>query len=85
MVFTKYGLISEQARVGHIEVPFYNSFFTDTLYHGEQCAWLLLQQQVDIQCIETKLNTTFIDIAVFVFSVPMLTLSVKFVPMIKFH
>ena len=56
MTCTKYGLKSEQARVGHIEaqcactaaatksqrahgcyssdVPFYNSFFTYTLYHG---------------------------------------------------
>ena len=22
------------------DVPFYNSFFTDTLYHGEQCTLL---------------------------------------------
>jgi len=62
MACTKYGLKSEQVRVGHIEahcaytaaatkyqgahacyssdVPFYNSFFTDTLYHGEKCTLL---------------------------------------------
>ena len=62
MVCTKYGLKSEQARVGQIEaqcactaavtksqgahacyssdVPFYNSFFTDSLYPGEQCTLL---------------------------------------------
>ena len=59
MACTKYGLKSEQVRVGHIEaqcacpaaatksqgahacyssyVPLYNSFFADTLFHGEQC------------------------------------------------
>ena len=42
------------------DVPFYNSFFTDTLYNGEQCTMLLLPQQVDIQCGETKLNTTYV-------------------------
>ena len=62
MACTKYGLKSEQVRVGHIEaqcactaaatksqgshayiyssdLPFYNSFFIDTLYHGEQCTF----------------------------------------------
>ena len=67
------------------DVPFYNSFFTDTLYHGEQCTLLELPQKVDIHCIETKLNTTYIDIAVFVFRVSMLILSVKCVPMIEFQ
>ena len=45
------------------DVPFYNSFFTDTLYHVEQCALLLLSQQVDIQCMETKLITYSANIA----------------------
>jgi len=40
---------------------------------------------VVIQSIETKLNTTYIDIAVFVSRVSMLIVSVKCVPMIKFQ
>ena len=67
------------------DVPFYDSFFTDTLYHGEQCTLLELPQKVDIHCIETKLNTTYIDIAVFVFRVSILILSVQCVPIIKFQ
>ena len=67
------------------DVPFYNSFFTDTLYHVEQCTLLLLPQQVDIQCTETNSNTTYIDIAVFVFRVSILILSVQCVPIIKFQ
>jgi len=70
------------------DVPLYNSFSTYTLCHGEQCTLLLLPQHVviiRIQCIETNLNTTYIDIAVFVFRVSMLILSVKCVPMIEFQ
>ena len=36
----------------------------------EQCTLLVLSQQVDIHCIDTKLNTTYIDIAVFVLGCP---------------
>ena len=38
---------------------------------------LIWSHHVDIPCIETKLNTTYIDHAVFVFRAPILILSVS--------
>ena len=76
--------LRELTRVTH---QMYNSTTASSQIHyimGEQCTVLELPQQVDIQWIETKLNTTYIDIAVFVFRVSMLILSVKCVPIIKF-
>ena len=76
--------LRELTRVTH---QMYNSTTASSQIHyimGEQCTVLELPQQVHIQWIETKLNTTYIDIAVFVFRVSMLILSVKCVPIIKF-
>ena len=64
--------------------PFYNRFFTDTLYQGEQCT--VIASAGGHTKYWNKLNITCIDIAFcFLFRVFMLILSVKFVDMIKLH
>ena len=66
------------------DVPFYNRFFTDTLYQGEQCT--VIATAGGHTKYWNKLNITCIDIAFcFLFRVFMLILSVKFVDMIKLH
>ena len=40
---------------------------------------------VDVQSIETKLNTKWFDFAVFVLRVSMFNIEFKFVPVIKFQ
>ena len=52
---------------------------------GWMNAWMHEWMKVDIQCTETKVNTTYIDIAGFGFRVSMLILSVKCVKKIKFQ
>ena len=54
--------------------PFHNSTFIDTFYQWVHGTLLYMRHQVDVQSVETKLNTTWYDCAAFVLRVSMLTL-----------